>query len=261
MRETGPSSSAGLAVRGVPRRLANVEQDFERARSRLNYGKEEGHPSVTGGGVWTWPGSSCRSTGRAVAATRSSRRCSPNATCPCRLPRSGISPPRCVGRRRGGEHAFGPRARWPRLLLRAEGVASSYLEGLAAPLAEVVLAESSHASPSTSAAWIAANLAVVDDPICQAAVAHARCGCLAGAGASPPSPGPGRLTRRRCAEPLDAVVSRRPAAARRGRHPHRARPCDPVRCRKAGPAPCRPGAARPRQFRTDKRRRSQLSPG
>lgn len=55
-----------------------------------------------------------------------------------------------------------------RLLLRAEGVASSYLEGLAAPLADVVLAESSHPSPSTTAAWIAANLAVVGDAIAAA---------------------------------------------------------------------------------------------
>jgi Fic family protein len=51
-----------------------------------------------------------------------------------------------------------------RLLLRAEGVASSSIEGVAAPLADVVLAE---AAPGghTPAAWVAANLAAVTEAV------------------------------------------------------------------------------------------------
>src|SRR5215472_10430929 len=44
-----------------------------------------------------------------------------------------------------------------RLLLRAEGVASSFIEGVTAPIADIVLAE---ATPDgTAASWVAANLA------------------------------------------------------------------------------------------------------
>ncbi len=46
-----------------------------------------------------------------------------------------------------------------RLLLRAEGVASSFIEGVTAPVVDIVLAEGAdHAEPS-AAAWVAANLA------------------------------------------------------------------------------------------------------
>lgn len=53
---------------------------------------------------------------------------------------------------------FAPLAR---LLLRAEGVASSYIEGVAAPLADIVVAEDAHGPSSTAAWWIAANLEAV----------------------------------------------------------------------------------------------------
>ena len=55
-----------------------------------------------------------------------------------------------------------------RLLLRAEGVASSYIEGVAAPVVDVVLAE--HAGPGghTPAAWVAANLAATEQAILHA---------------------------------------------------------------------------------------------
>jgi len=52
-----------------------------------------------------------------------------------------------------------------RLLLRSEGVASSFIEGVTAPVLDIVLAEADpDASPSV-AAWIAANLAAVADAI------------------------------------------------------------------------------------------------
>lgn len=51
-----------------------------------------------------------------------------------------------------------------RLLLRAEGVASSFIEGVTAPVVDIVLAEAGDAGPS-AAAWVAANLAVVTDAI------------------------------------------------------------------------------------------------
>lgn len=52
-----------------------------------------------------------------------------------------------------------------RLLLRAEGVASSYIEGVRAPLADVVLAESASAGAHTPARWVAANLAAVSEAV------------------------------------------------------------------------------------------------
>jgi Fic family protein len=55
-----------------------------------------------------------------------------------------------------------------RLLLRAEGVASSNIEGLRAPVEEVALAAAEPAVTSATAAWVADNLAVVD-----ACLAHA----------------------------------------------------------------------------------------
>lgn len=62
--------------------------------------------------------------------------------------------------RRGSD---GLPARWEplaRLLLRAEGVASSFIEGLRAPLADVAAAELDPTVGGT-AAWVAANLAAV----------------------------------------------------------------------------------------------------
>lgn len=54
-----------------------------------------------------------------------------------------------------------------RLLLRAEGVASSRIEGLRAPLADVVAAEAG-GDVSGTAAWVADNLAVVSEALTQA---------------------------------------------------------------------------------------------
>ncbi|MGH9278637.1 MAG: hypothetical protein ACRD12_11115, partial [Acidimicrobiales bacterium] len=56
-----------------------------------------------------------------------------------------------------------------RLLLRAEGVASSHIEGVRAPAELVAVAEVDTGAIDTSSAWVADNLAVVD-----AALAHAR---------------------------------------------------------------------------------------
>jgi Fic family protein len=55
-----------------------------------------------------------------------------------------------------------------RLLLRAEGIASSYIEGVTAPVVDVVVAEHNDGGAHTPAAWVAANLAAVDE-----AIAHA----------------------------------------------------------------------------------------
>ena len=63
----------------------------------------------------------------------------------------------------GDDHA--PLAR---LLLRAEGVASSFIEGVTAPVVEVVLAEGNDGAHSP-AAWVAANAAAGE-----AAIAHAK---------------------------------------------------------------------------------------
>ena len=60
---------------------------------------------------------------------------------------------------------FAPLAR---LLLRAEGIASSYIEGVMAPVVDVVLAEYDNTGQHSPAAWVAANLAAT-----QQAVAHA----------------------------------------------------------------------------------------
>lgn len=55
-----------------------------------------------------------------------------------------------------------------RLLLRAEGIASSYIEGVAAPVVEVVLAEQDGTGRHRTGSWVAANLAATLQ-----AVAHA----------------------------------------------------------------------------------------
>ncbi len=52
-----------------------------------------------------------------------------------------------------------------RLLLRAEGVASSFIEGVTAPVVDIVLAEAGDEAGSSPAAWVAANLAAVTEAL------------------------------------------------------------------------------------------------
>ena len=52
-----------------------------------------------------------------------------------------------------------------RLLLRAEGIASSNIEGLRAPVAEIATAEVDAALAPAAAGWVADNLAVVDEAL------------------------------------------------------------------------------------------------
>lgn len=52
-----------------------------------------------------------------------------------------------------------------RLLLRAEGVASSFIEGVTAPVVDIVLAEAGASGAPSAAAWVAANLAAVTEAI------------------------------------------------------------------------------------------------
>lgn len=52
-----------------------------------------------------------------------------------------------------------------RLLLRAEGVASSFIEGVTAPVVDIVLAEAGDRTGPSSAAWVAANLAAVTEAL------------------------------------------------------------------------------------------------
>src|SRR5690625_4300163 len=54
-----------------------------------------------------------------------------------------------------------------RLLLRAEGVASSVIEGVTAPVVDIVLAEASEHAERSAAAWVAANLAAVTEAIAE----------------------------------------------------------------------------------------------
>lgn len=51
-----------------------------------------------------------------------------------------------------------------RLLLRAEGVASSFIEGVTAPVVDIVLAEAGN-DDGSAAAWVAANLAAVTEAL------------------------------------------------------------------------------------------------
>lgn len=51
-----------------------------------------------------------------------------------------------------------------RLLLRAEGVASSFIEGVTAPIVDIVLAEAGYHGGS-AASWVAANLAAVREAL------------------------------------------------------------------------------------------------
>jgi Fic family protein len=56
-----------------------------------------------------------------------------------------------------------------RLLLRAEGIASSYIEGVSAPVVDVVLAEEHLGrGESASAAWVASNLFAVNQAVTSA---------------------------------------------------------------------------------------------
>lgn len=55
-----------------------------------------------------------------------------------------------------------------RLLLRAEGVASSFIEGVTAPVIDIVLAEADESGAPSAATWVAANLAAVTEAIEQA---------------------------------------------------------------------------------------------
>lgn len=55
-----------------------------------------------------------------------------------------------------------------RLLLRAEGVASSFIEGVTAPVVDIVLAEAGDQAAGSNAAWVAANLAAVTQAIGEA---------------------------------------------------------------------------------------------
>jgi Fic family protein len=58
-----------------------------------------------------------------------------------------------------------------RLLLRSEGVASSYIEGITAPVVDVVLAEEGIGrQDGNAAAWVASNLAAVFEAVSEAAI-------------------------------------------------------------------------------------------
>jgi len=62
----------------------------------------------------------------------------------------------------GLTHDFEPLVR---LLLRAEGVASSFIEGIKAPVVDIVLAEEGTAVVGSAAAWVAANLSAVTNAV------------------------------------------------------------------------------------------------
>src|SRR5688500_977177 len=52
-----------------------------------------------------------------------------------------------------------------RLLLRAEGVASSFIEGVTAPVVDIVVAEAGESGSPSAAAWVAASLAAVIEAV------------------------------------------------------------------------------------------------
>ena len=120
-----------------------------------------------------------------------------------------------------------------RLLLRSEGVASSYIEGITAPVLDVVLAEDGRAHPAAdAAAWVAAALAAMVAAVDEAS--HGR-----------------RRARRRHPLPLAPTPDdRKPdAGALRRSHPRRAgldRGHQPVR-RPPGHPARRPPRAAPRR--------------
>ncbi len=65
----------------------------------------------------------------------------------------------------GAESMPGDFAALARLLLRAEGVASSFIEGVTAPVLDIVLAEADAGDEPSAAAWVAANLAAVSEAV------------------------------------------------------------------------------------------------
>ena len=69
---------------------------------------------------------------------------------------------------RGAETMPDDFAALARLLLRAEGVASSFIEGVGAPVIDIVLAEAREGGEPTAATWVAANLAAVTEAIAEA---------------------------------------------------------------------------------------------
>jgi len=69
---------------------------------------------------------------------------------------------------RGAETMPDDYAALARLLLRAEGVASSFIEGVTAPVVDIVLAEAGNQTGRSNAAWVAANLAAVTEAIGEA---------------------------------------------------------------------------------------------
>jgi Fic family protein len=115
--------------------------------------------------------------GRTVVISWQGRRV--EAFVPAALPRSFELPERVVrATERAGaalqrvEDRVTPRFETlARLLLRAEGVASSYIEGVRAPAELVAVAEVDAEAVDATSAWVADNLAVVD-----ASLAHARSG-------------------------------------------------------------------------------------
>ena len=115
--------------------------------------------------------------GTTVATTGQGRRV--EAFVPAPMPRAVDLPERVVrateramaSLRRADDRltrGFEPLAR---LLLRAEGVASSHIEGVRAPAELVAVAEVDPGAADSTSAWVADNLAVVD-----ASLAHARSG-------------------------------------------------------------------------------------
>jgi Fic family protein len=72
---------------------------------------------------------------------------------------------------RGAEALPDDYAPLARLLLRAEGVASSYIEGVTAPVVDVILAEDGPRG-DPAAAWVAANLAATEQAIAHAGGTH-----------------------------------------------------------------------------------------
>ena len=71
---------------------------------------------------------------------------------------------------RGAETMPSDFAALARLLLRAEGVASSFIEGVTAPVVDIVLAEAGEERGPSAAAWVAANLAAVSEAVDEAHV-------------------------------------------------------------------------------------------
>lgn len=66
---------------------------------------------------------------------------------------------------RGAESMPEDHVELARLLLRAEGVASSFIEGVTAPVVAIELAETSDQGTPSAAAWVAANLAAVTEAL------------------------------------------------------------------------------------------------